>query len=326
MGKIVRGLIIVVAGGSALAIAALSAWVYFAWDRHFSAPYPAIRASTDARIVDHGHYLVYGPAHCAGCHVAPENQAQLAAGGEPPLAGGLKFPLGDLGTIWSANITPDNDTGIGKRTDGELARVLRYSVHADGRAVLPFMEFQTLSDTDLTAVISFLRSQAPVPHAVPAMDMRLKGKIALAFFVKPQGPRTAPPVSPPSAADAVAYGGYLVNAVMQCAGCHTDRSMTDGSDIGPRFAGGWTRVSDTDPKITLVTPNLTPDPETGRIAKWSAETFVARFRTGKLMAASDMPWALYGRMTDDDLRAVYRYLHSLAPVKKDTGASVRRTG
>ncbi len=326
MGKIVRGVIIVAIGGSALAIATLSAWVHFAWDRHFSAPYPAIRASTDAHIIDRGRYLAYGPAHCAGCHVAPENQSQLAAGGEPPLAGGLKYPLGDLGTIWSPNITPDNETGIGKRTDGELARVIRYDVHADGRALLPFMEFQTLSDADLTAVISFLRAQTPVPHAVPPMVVQLKGKIALAFFVKPQGPRTTPAASPPPARDAVAYGSYLVNSVTQCAGCHTDRSMADGSDIGPRFAGGWTRVSDADPNVTLVTPNLTPDPETGRIAKWTEDTFVARFRAGKTIAASDMPWAFYARMTDDDLRAVYLYLHSLAPVKKDTGATVRRTG
>jgi hypothetical protein len=102
--------------------------------------------------------------------------------------------------------------------------------------------------------------------------------------------------------------------------------MTDGSAIGPRLAGGWVRVPDADPTITLVTPNLTPDPETGRIAKWSEDTFVLRFRAGRTIPASDMPWAFYARMTDDDLRAVYRYLHSLAPVKKDTGESVRRVG
>jgi hypothetical protein len=77
--------------------------------------------------------------------------------------------------------------------------------------------------------------------------------------------------------------------------------------------------------VTLVTPNLTPDPETGRIAKWSEDAFVARFRAGKLIPQSDMPWQLYAKITDDDLRAIYRYLHSLAPVKRDTGQSVRRT-
>jgi hypothetical protein len=78
--------------------------------------------------------------------------------------------------------------------------------------------------------------------------------------------------------------------------------------------------------VTLVTPNLTPDPETGRITKWSEDDFVARFRAGELFRESDMPWTLYARMTDDDLRAIYRYLHSLAPVKNDTGASVRKSG
>lgn len=326
MKRIWVKVLLIVVGGIALAVIGLVAWVQFAWNRHFDASYPAIRASTDPQIIARGRYLAFGPAHCAACHVSPSDESALKAGEEPPLAGGEQFPLGPLGTIWTPNITPDAATGIGRRTDGELARALRFNVHADGRAMLPFMEFQTLSDEDLTAVISFLRSQRAVTNAVPPMDVKFKGKLALAFFVKPQGPKVTPSSAPPPAADAIAYGGYLVESVAQCAGCHTDRSMTDGSDIGPRLAGGWARESDDHPGVTLVTPNLTPDPETGRIAKWTEDVFVARFRAGKVYPESDMPWAFYAKMTDDDLRAIYRYLHSLAPVRKDTGASVRRTG
>jgi mono/diheme cytochrome c family protein len=319
-------IVFIVFGGIALALIGLALWVQFAWDRHFEAPYPEIRASMDPQVIARGRYLAYGPAHCAGCHVRPGKESALDAGEEPPLAGGMRFPLGALGTIWAPNITPHGETGIGRRSDGELARVIRYGVHADGRAMLPFMEFQAMSDADLTAVISFLRSQPPVQNPVRPMDVQFKGKLALAFFVKPQGPKIAPRPVPPPVSDAIAYGGYLVESVAQCAGCHTDRSMTDGSEIGPRLAGGWLRKSDEYPGVTLVTPNLTPDPQTGRMAKWSEEAFVARFRAGKTYPESDMPWSFYAKMTDDDLRAIYRYLHSLAPVRKDTGQSVRRTG
>lgn len=320
-----RRVLLIVVLGIIVAIAGLYAWVEYAWNRRFDAPYPDIRASTDPQVIARGRYLVYGPAHCAGCHVSAERHAELAAGGEPPLSGGVEFPLGPLGTVWSRNLTPDKATGIGTRTDAELARVIRYGVHADGRAVLPFMEYQTMSDADLTALISFLRSQPAVKNAVPAMDVNFKGKVALAFFVKPQGPRSTPHAVPPPASDTIAYGGYLVESVSQCAGCHTNRSMTDGSDVGPRLAGGWERTSPYDSRVTLVTPNLTPDPETGRITTWSEDNFVARFRAGTIFRESDMPWTLYARMSDDDLRAIYRYLHSLAPVRNDTGASVRKT-
>jgi hypothetical protein len=73
----------------------------------------------------------------------------------------------------------------------------------------------------------------------------------------------------------------------------------------------------------FVTPNLTPDPATGRIANWTEEIFIARARTGKGAEGSPMPWANYARMTDDDLRAIYRYLRSLPPLHNNTGDSVR---
>ncbi|HZF16345.1 MAG TPA: c-type cytochrome [Steroidobacteraceae bacterium] len=320
----IRKLFIVVVLGIVVSLAGLAAWTEYAWNRKFDAPYPAIHASTDRTVVARGQYLAFGPAHCAGCHVSPQDEARLQAGETPPLSGGVEFPLGDLGTIGSPNITPDAATGIGRRSDGEIARVIRYSVHADGRALLPFMEFQTLSDSDLTALVSFLRSQAPVSHAVAPFAVKTKGMVALAFFVKPIGPKSTPAAEPPPASDVLAYGGYLVESVAQCAGCHTNRSMTDGSYTGPRLAGGWAKESDSHPGVTLVTPNLTPDPDTGRIARWSEDDFVQRFRAGKLVPESDMPWALFAHMTDDDLRAVYRYLRSLAPVRNDTGESVRR--
>jgi hypothetical protein len=58
------------------------------------------------------------------------------------------------------------------------------------------------------------------------------------------------------------------------------------------------------------------------MAKWTEEQFIARFRAGKLQKATMMPWGPFSRMTDDELKAIYRYLHSLKPVKKDNGPTV----
>ena len=105
------------------------------------------------------------------------------------------FPL-PFGDIYSANLTPDRETGIGTRTDGELARVLRFGVRADGRAAVPLMEIQ-LRDDDLAAVIAYLKSTAGrVAHAVPEHALSLFGKALMAFAIAPaaaETPRRAEP-------------------------------------------------------------------------------------------------------------------------------------
>jgi hypothetical protein len=68
-----------------------------------------------------------------------------------------------------------------------------------------------------------------------------------------------------------------------------------------------------------VTPNLTPDKETGRITGWSQEQFIDRFRQQKIIAVSDMPWDQFRNMSDDDLKAIYKYLVTLKPIKNSTG-------
>jgi hypothetical protein len=104
-----------------------------------------------------------------------------------PLTGGREFDL-PFGKVFTRNITSDATTGIGRYTDAEIARVLRHSVKADGEMVLPFMPFQNMSDEDLTAVISYLRSTKPVRSEVPEHKWNLMGNVIKAFLLKPAGP------------------------------------------------------------------------------------------------------------------------------------------
>ena len=291
------------------------------WDRTFEAPYPAITATTDSAVIARGRYLAYGPAHCAACHVAPADSAALGSGQQPPLSGGYAFHI-PPGTFYVPNLTPDSATGIGRRSDGELARMLRHSVRADGRSAVPFMESQDASDEDLVALISFLRSQPAVRHEVPAHKLSLLGKAVMSFMITPVGPKATPPATTPTEVG-VARGAYMANGLASCVGCHTERSMATGAFTGPAFAGGAPMEIPGDPTRELVPPNLTPDSATGRIASWTEDAFVARFRAGGAIPDSPMPWSFFGRTSDEDLRSIYRYLQSLAPVHRETGPSIR---
>lgn len=276
----------------------------------YEAPLPAITASTDPAMIAKGRHIVLGPGHCTDCHSPAKNvDSLLKLGQDPPLSGGMLFDL-PFGKFYTRNLTPDSVTGIGRYTDGEIARVLRHSVKPNGEAVLPFMPFQNMSNEDLTAVISYLRSVKPVRNAVPDHQYNVMGNFIKAFLIKPGGP--AEPVKEAVAADTTAaYGKHLVMAVANCNECHTKRNGI-GDYVGQPLAGGT--VFEEEGVPALISPNLTPDPETGRITTWSRQQFMARFRMGKLIAYSHMPWESYGRMTDTELKAIYSYLRSLPPV------------
>jgi mono/diheme cytochrome c family protein len=237
----------------------------------------------------------------------------MEAGKEIPLSGGFEFHL-PVGTFRVPNITPDPETGTGRYSDREIARVLRHGVHADGRMVLPFMPFADLSDDDLTAVISYLRTMPPVRHQVAPHSPNVLGQVVKAFVMKPKTP-TRPVVKSVPVGPTVENGRYLANAVGNCAMCHTKVDMRTGAFAGPLFGGGAVHPSPTDPAKKFVTPNLTPHPRWGWIASWPEEVFVARVHMGRQREESPMPWPAFQGMHDDDLRAIYRYLRSLPAVE-----------
>ncbi|CAN5900171.1 hypothetical protein BH24BAC1_BH24BAC1_25660 [soil metagenome] len=279
-----------------------------------------IRASQDSAVIARGRYLVMGPAHCPSCHVPLEMQDKVEKGEEVPLIGGYEWNL-PIGVLRSRNITPDPETGIGNRTDEELVRILRYGVSHQNEAVMPFMPFQNVSDEDLGAMISYLRAQKPVRNEVALSEYNLMGKAVMRFMIKPEGPTGTPPVSVQPDTTAL-YGKYLAHSIANCNGCHTARDMATGAYIGEPFAGG---TPFEEGHITLTPPKLTPDPTTGHIAKWSEETFINRFRGGRVFKESHMPWGPFSTLSDNDLKAIYRYLKSLPPVENKVEVVVRKT-
>ncbi len=296
--------------------------VQITWDNAIDAPYPDIRATSDPAVIARGEYLVYGPSHCAVCHVSMDRMLDVDNGLKLPLTGGFEEVIPGFGIIRAPNLTPDEETGIGRLTDGEIARSLRHMVSSDGRPLFPFMEFQEMSDEDLTAIISYLRSLEPVRNQVKPTEYTFMGKALLAFgLFKAKGPDVTPPVSI-TPDTTIAYGRYLAHDVANCRSCHTSMD-NQGNPTGPDFSGGFVfHPTEWSQGYTFVSPNITPHETSGIMAHWTEEVFINRFRAGRAYERSHMPWGSYSRMSDDDLKAIYRYLQSLDPVDNKVARTV----
>ena len=222
-------------------------------------------------------------------------------GGNP-----LKTPFA---TFYTPNITSDKVTGIGNFTDEQLASAIRYNVNHNSRAMVGFMTFNGMTDDDISAIISYLRSTPPVHNAVPEHDYNMVGKVLVRFLVKPVSAKVEN-IQPDTTAE---YGKYLAYNVTNCNGCHTKRGST-GDFVGEPFAGGssWKHND-----ATYASANLTPDDSTGRISKWSQNAFIQRFRAGRALPNSPMPWEAYQILSDNDLKALYKFLRQLPSVHND---------
>jgi mono/diheme cytochrome c family protein len=280
-------------------------YVQLTFKQNFDVQRTGIKSTTDSSTIARGKYLVLGAAHCYTCHMP---DSMLRKGYREEMIGGnpLKTPFA---TFYTPNITSDKETGIGNFTDEQLARAIRYNVNHNSKAMVGFMTYNGMSDDDIRAIVSYLRSTPPIRNVVPDHDYNMLGKILMRFLLKPATP-TVENLQPDTTA---VYGKYLAYNVTNCAGCHTKRGSR-GEFVGEPFAGGYS-WDIADAKYTAA--NLTPDDSTGRITKWSQDVFIQRFRTGRVLENSPMPWDAYQTLSDNDLKALYNYLQQLPPVHNE---------
>lgn len=191
-------------------------------------------------MIAHGKYLVYGPAHCSGCHVSINQMARIDAGEELPLIGGFEFTL-PFGKLYSRNITMDRETGIGNISDGEIYRMMRHNIRRDGAVTPELMPFSNMSEYDIQSIIAYLRTTEAVYYEVPENELNLVGKTVFKFLIKPSVPLEAVSNKIEKGVT-LEYGKYLAESVANCRGCHTARDMGTGVYIGPVYAGGFTLV------------------------------------------------------------------------------------
>jgi mono/diheme cytochrome c family protein len=316
----------IAAGVLLVAASATAIYVARTWNRTYDAPLPDVHATADPAVIARGEYLVFGPSHCVECHTTAEETADAAnAGRRPRLTGGRRFAAAPLGAIYSRNLTPDRETGIGRYSDPQIARMLRYSVRPDGHAsVQLLMPFGSMSDEDLTAIVSYLRAQQPIRNVVPANEWSLVGKVVKSF-APPFKPRehVDPPARSPKG-PTKERGEYLAKSVGNCISCHTQFNPVTLARVAPEFAGGNEMEPDAKPGVDQAiwfrTPNITPAAGSALNKFPDRETFVARFqRGGRHYEGSPMPWESYGHMNEEDLSALWAFLHSLQPQQGPTG-------
>lgn len=319
-----RGAVVVsvAAACGVVGVLGLVGYVNAADPRFDEVPLPEVHASTDPDVIARGEYLVYAVAHCSECHGARPAGDHRPKAGHPPLTGGQPI-VTPFGTF-----PPSNLTVLGDWSDAELARVIRHGVKRDGR-LSAFMKVAVgpMSDQDLTAIVSYLRT-LPADPVVPAPSApNFVGKALFAFGLFQPAYKKGSPAVGASEEPSVARGAYLARGPANCVGCHTETDpMNDMAFVAPEFSGGGAHPQGSDPSMVFVPPNLTPDPGTGAIASWTEDQFVARFRAGRSYPETIMPWESYGQVGDADLRSIWRFLRSLEPVAHDVGPSLQPAG
>ncbi len=285
--------------------------------KNYNQEYPIsdLKVEPDSARLARGEYLVYGPAHCGHCHVPVDKLEALESGEKVPMTGGFGLEI-PPGVFYAPNITPDKETGIGRYTDGELYRMMRYNITPSGHAAFDFMPFINMADEDIYSIIAFLRAQKPIKHMMQPIELSFLGKMIYAFDgIKPGKPDKDVPKTIEEI-ESIAYGKYMAYAVANCRGCHTNRDLKTGEYIGEEYAGGLVFGPDNlSGGWQFITPNLTNDAETGIMAKWTEDQFIERMRSGRVHQYSPMPWLAVADMKEGDLRAVYRYLKTVKPVK-----------
>lgn len=257
---------------------------------------------THEQVVARGAYLVNGPLACANCHTPRDKDFSLIA--DKHLAGGTRLAEPGIYDVYSANLTPDKDTGIGSLTDEQVITAIRTGKTREGRIIFPPMPvptYNTMSDDDVKAVVAYLRTIKPVHNEVPVSK----------WSIPQQAMPPAKGTPAPSPSDKVAYGGYIVNSLAHCFECHTVHGPN-----GVRGAGG--ELITLAPGMTVRTANITQDKETG-IGNWSDEdikkALTKGIRPDGRHLSPPMPFPWFEHMTEQDIDAVVAYVRTIPPAK-----------
>jgi mono/diheme cytochrome c family protein len=275
-------------------------------DYHAAEPTGVPVALRDADPVARGQYLALA-ADCMVCHT-------VRGGAE--YAGGLGFNL-PFGTLYSTNITPDKETGIGNYSDAQFLAALHRGVRSDGARLYPAMPFTSytyMSDADALAIKAYLFSLAPVraPAKSDTLSFPFNQRWALGVWSWLFNPDQR---FQPNATRSPEWnrGAYVAEALAHCGECHTPRNLLFALNNRKKFGGavtaGWRAY------------NITSDAKTG-IGAWNDDSATAYLAHGHAVdhGAATGPMgeavnASLSQMAPEDVRALVTYLRSVPPLR-----------
>jgi len=257
------------------------------------------QAQGQETLLKRGEYLSR-VGDCMACH---------SAQGKPAYAGGLAIDSG-MGTIYSTNITPDKEHGIGNYTEQQFADALRKGVRADGARLypaMPYPDYAKISDEDVRALYTyFMHGVSPSSEQPPKTSLSFPFNMRWGLMFWNWAFTSSKPFAPPAGAnEQVRLGAYLVEGLGHCSSCHTARGFAmnekalDTSD--PDFLAGGDLNG-------WAVPSLRGMPH------WTQQDIVdylAMGRNEKAAVAGEMTSVVYNStsyMTDNDLKAIAAYL------------------
>lgn len=253
--------------------------------------------------VERGRYLATA-ANCIGCHTNVEADGTPFAGGR-----GLETPFG---TIYSANLTPDDETGLGLWSRDDFYRALNEGVRRDGGHLypaMPFPYFTLMPRDDVDAVYDYLRTLEPVVSEIPDHELPfpLNIRMSVAGWKMLYFTDEAFAYDPDQSVD-WNRGRYLVDGPAHCGACHTGKNVF-GADVDDEYLRGGTLED-------WFAPNIRGG-ENGGIAHWDVDDIVEFLRDGR--SRHTAPMQRMGevvrfstrRLQQSDLTAIAAYLNSL---------------
>jgi nicotinate dehydrogenase subunit B len=250
---------------------------------------------------------------CVVCHTRANGI--FNAGGRP-----LETPFG---TVYSTNITPDTERGIGAWSYPAFERAMREGIHRDGRRLypaFPYTHFARATDADLQALYAYLMAQAPARSEIP------KNKLAFPFNLRPLLAgwnalfhRASVFEPEPKKSEIWNRGAYLVEGLGHCSACHSPRNALAAEKQHAYLAGGFSEGWEA-PALTSLSQAPIP---------WSEDELYAYLRTGESrfhgVAAGPMAPVVkeLAALPDQDIRAVAVYLASFNDAGIDRPAQER---
>ncbi len=294
---------------SAISLVVVAAVVIAALVLAIHTPDPGLAPAVAQRQPDasHGEYI-FRLADCAACHTKPGGQQ---------LAGGLPL-VTPLGTIYSTNITPDRDTGIGNYSLTDFARAVRLGARPDGTRLypaMPYTSYAKMSDEDVQDLFAYLQKNvAPVSQANPATTLPWPYNMRWTMAYWNAAFLDSSHFTPDASKDAQwNRGAYIVEGLEHCGECHTPRSTTTQKlDNSQKFAGavlqGWKAY------------NITSSKSSG-VGGWSDESLASYLSTGHAeghsSASGPMAEAVADSLrfaTPDDIHAIVAYLRTVPAI------------